>query len=72
MTKERNNALGRAIEAAGGTGALAASLGITAGAISQWGRVPAERVIQIEAVSGVSRRDLRPDLYPPEPERVAQ
>ena len=30
-------------------------------------RVPAERVIEVERVTGVPRSELRPDLYPPEP-----
>jgi DNA-binding transcriptional regulator YdaS (Cro superfamily) len=30
------------------------------------GRVPAKRVIAVERISGVSRRELRPDLYPAE------
>lgn len=54
----------RAIDLAGGPAALAAKLDITPQAISQWKRVPAERVIAVEAASGVSRHDLRPDLYP--------
>jgi len=33
-------------------------------AISQWKRVPAERVLLVEAATGISRHDLRPDLYP--------
>src|SRR5262249_59948328 len=31
--------------------------------VSNWNRVPAQRVIAVEAATGVSRRDLRPDLY---------
>lgn len=31
-------------------------------AISQWQRVPADRVIDVEAVTGISRHALRPDL----------
>jgi len=46
--------------------ALAEKLEITAQAISQWKRIPAHRVIQIEAITGISRSRLRPDLYPPE------
>lgn len=47
---------------------LAEKLDVTQGAISQWlsTRVPAERVLQIEAATGglVQRHELRPDLYP--------
>jgi DNA-binding transcriptional regulator YdaS (Cro superfamily) len=28
------------------------------------GRVPSERVLDIEKITGVSRHELRPDLYP--------
>lgn len=51
---------------------LARDLGITPGAIYQWRRVPAERVIQVERLTGISRHELRPDLYPSdEPARAA-
>jgi DNA-binding transcriptional regulator YdaS (Cro superfamily) len=42
---------------------LARELGITHGAISQWRRVPAERVIEVERITGIPREQLRPDLY---------
>jgi len=62
----RDTALERAINAAGGTAALARTINVTPQAISQWDRVPAERVIAVEnATNGdVTRSDLRPDLYP--------
>ena len=44
---------------------VAKALGITHGAVSQWRRVPAERVIDVERLTGVPRYRLRPDLYPP-------
>lgn len=42
---------------------LARRLGITSQAISQWKKIPAERVVDIEAVTGIPREQLRPDLY---------
>lgn len=62
----RDSALENAITAAGGTAALARAINVTPQAISQWERVPAERVIAVEDASGgkVTRSDLRPDLYP--------
>ncbi len=42
---------------------------ITPQAISQWKQVPAERVIEVERVTGLSRHLLRPDVFgdaPPE------
>lgn len=52
---------------AGGPSKLAEALGdLSSQAVSQWKRVPAERVIAVEKVTGISRHDLRPDLYPRE------
>lgn len=48
---------------------LARQLNVTRQAITLWksrGKIPAERVLAVEAISGVSRSVLRPDLYPPE------
>jgi DNA-binding transcriptional regulator YdaS (Cro superfamily) len=42
---------------------VARKLGITPGAISQWDRVPAERVPAVEKATGIPRHRLRPDLY---------
>jgi DNA-binding transcriptional regulator YdaS (Cro superfamily) len=55
-----------AIYKAGGYAALAEGLGVSRQAIYQWRdkRVPAERVLQIEKLTGVTRHELRPDLYP--------
>lgn len=64
------NGLERAIKQAGSQTALAGLLGVRQSHISNWknrqGRIPAERVLDIERVTGVSRHDLRPDLYPRE------
>jgi TorA maturation chaperone TorD len=59
----RDDGLDRAIDAAGGVAQLARKIGISQPSVSNWSRVPAQRVIAVEAVSGVSRSDLRPDLY---------
>lgn len=45
-------------------GFVASELGITAGAVSQWDRVPAVRVIEVEKITGIPRHVLRPDIYP--------
>lgn len=67
-------ALLKAIKAAGGQVALADKLGIRQNAVSNWihktKRIPAERVLAIEAATGVSRHELRPDLYPRERRRA--
>src|SRR3954452_6082543 len=63
----RDPGLDQAITAAGGVGALARKIGIAQPSVSNWSRVPAERVLMIEAVTGVSRELLRPDLYDERP-----
>jgi TorA maturation chaperone TorD len=52
-----------AIRAAGGVGQLARQIGISQPSVSNWSRIPAERVISVEAATGVDRSVLRPDLY---------
>ncbi len=65
----RCDALKRAIEAAGGVRRLGALVGVTGQAVSQWGRVPAGRVLAVEAATNgaVTRHDLRPDIFGPPP-----
>ena len=52
-----------AISAVGGRGVLAYHLKISGPAISQWKRVPAERVREVSRLSGIPDYELRPDLY---------
>jgi DNA-binding transcriptional regulator YdaS (Cro superfamily) len=60
-----DEALIRAKKSVGGNSGLALALtGITPQAISQWNRVPAERVLDVERITGVPRHELRPDIYP--------
>ncbi len=61
-------ALLAAIDACGNAIGLARAVGVTPQAINDWkrrGRVPAERVVAVEAATGglVTRFQLRPDLY---------
>lgn len=48
--------------------ALAAGLGVSEPTVSNWvagrTRIPAERVLEIEQITGIGRGVLRPDLYP--------
>lgn len=60
----REGGLEAAIRAAGGVGALARALGISQPSVSNWSRIPAERVLAVESLTGVPRTALRPDLYP--------
>jgi DNA-binding transcriptional regulator YdaS (Cro superfamily) len=66
---DKDPALKRAIEAAGGPAELARFItqnheNITAQAICDWKRCPPTRVLMVERASGVSRHELRPDIYP--------
>jgi DNA-binding transcriptional regulator YdaS (Cro superfamily) len=63
---DKSEALRRAIKNVGGLAGLAAPLGISEQAISQWDEVPPLRVLAVERVSGVPKEELRPDLYPVE------
>lgn len=62
-TKLRGKALSEAIKKAGGTGALAAVLGISQAAVSQWKECPATRAIAVEKATGIHRTVLRPDVF---------
>jgi len=66
LMKANAEALERAKSEAGGNTGLARRLAgkISPQAISQWKQVPAERVLEVEKATGVSRHELRPDLYP--------
>lgn len=46
-----------------GTVELAEELGCLPSAISQWERIPVNRVPAIERITGIPRRELRPDIY---------
>jgi TorA maturation chaperone TorD len=63
---DRDPGLEEAVRAAGGIGALARALGITQPSVSSWRQIPAARVLEVEALTGISRTLLRPDLYRPE------
>lgn len=63
----RDPGLSEAIRAAGGVGQLARQIGISQPSVSNWIKVPAERVVSVEAVTGVDRAILRPDLYGAKP-----
>lgn len=62
----------KAIDAAGGQGALARLLRVHPALVSQWrtGRRPvaAHHILSIEAITLVSRHELRPDIFGAPPE----
>jgi TorA maturation chaperone TorD len=59
----RDEGLERAINAAGGIAELARRIGISQPSVSNWSKVPAQRVIAVETATGIPRTALRPDLY---------
>jgi TorA maturation chaperone TorD len=59
----RDDGLQLAINAVGGIAALARRLGISQPSVSNWSRVPVERLSSVESATGVSRSLLRPDLF---------
>lgn len=59
----RDQGLDQAIRAAGSVSELARRLGISQPSVSNWDKIPAERVLSVEAATGVARSVLRPDLF---------
>jgi TorA maturation chaperone TorD len=59
----RDQGLQEAIRAVGGVSELARRIGISQPSVSNWDRIPAERVLFIETVTGINRAILRPDLF---------
>src|SRR5262245_7560446 len=59
----RDLGLQEAIRAVGGVSELARRIGLSQPSVSNWDRVPAERVLSVEAATGIARAMLRPDLY---------
>lgn len=49
---------------------IARELGLNKAAVYQWRHVPADKVLKVERLTGISRHDLRPDLYPREERRA--
>ena len=69
-TLDPAEALRLAVSRAGTQTKLAILLGIRQAAVSKWLKhrkwLPAEHVLKVEASTGISRHQLRPDLYPHE------
>lgn len=69
--KGKSKILRQVFEKAGGIASLGRQLGIKGQAISQWERVPDRWVLDVERLTGISRRELRPDRHWPETEAAA-
>lgn len=60
-------ALAEAVKAVGSQEKLGKGIGKSQAHVWHWlnkGRLPAEEVLRVEEISGVSRHRLRPDIYP--------
>lgn len=56
-------AVQKGAERAGGLMKLADAIGVRHQSFYSWHRVPAERVLAFEAATGMSRHELRPDIF---------
>jgi TorA maturation chaperone TorD len=63
----RDPGLEQVIRTAGGVRGLSRLLGISQPAVSNWRRVPADRILQVESATGIPRTVIRPDLYATRP-----
>lgn len=68
-------ALRRAVDCLGSQAAMARLVGVAQPSVWRWlerGKpLPAEHVLKVEDATGISRHDLRPDLYPRDPAPAA-
>lgn len=63
----------RIVAAFGSQRLMAAALGVTAQSVTKWRKqVPAERVLEIERLTGISRHEIRPDVFGHEPTPIAR
>lgn len=68
LEHESDTALAKAVRVAGSQSAFGRILGKSQSTVREWLKreLPAEFVLKVEAETGVSRHQLRPDLYPDE------
>lgn len=64
MQEELETPRDRAVRLAGGVSKLAAELGVTRSAVSQWGDVPMERVFEVARLAKIPAHEIRPDVIP--------
>lgn len=67
---ESTLAVRRAVDLKGSQSALARDIGFSQGSVWRWLNgtpIPAEAAIAIEKSTGVSKSQIRPDLFAPEP-----
>lgn len=56
----------------GGLKSFARQLGIRHQSLYSWRAIPPGRVLDIERITGISRHELRPDIYGPRPTAEAE
>jgi DNA-binding transcriptional regulator YdaS (Cro superfamily) len=64
----------RVIRAGGGSTAVSRVVGVTRQAVEDWCRIPAQHVLALEELTGISRHAMRPDVFgarPSKPREVA-
>ena len=64
--------LNRAVAAVGTRYQLAKLIGLRPPSVYGWKEVPVVRVLAVEEATGISRHDLRPDVFGPAPEAEAR
>lgn len=60
---QRPEIVDRVIKAAGGVNAVARAFGIAPASVSGWRSIPPDRVLALEALTGISRYEQRPDVF---------
>lgn len=68
-------ALRLAVKVTGSQAAMARLLGVAQPSVWRWlhgQELPAEHVLAVETATGISRHELRPDIYPIEPATPAR
>ena len=63
MAKKRDPIVREVLARMGKLKALSVPLGISEQAVWKWDRIPTDRVIDVERVTGIPRERLRPDIY---------
>jgi len=64
MVRRRDPGLELALRTRMAVTEIAEALGVSRAAVSQWRRVPAKHVATVARMTGISKRVLRPDLFP--------
>jgi len=63
---DESEVIAEALEKGGGVAAVAKALKMSTEGVRLWrarGRVPADRIVELERITGVPRERLRPDLF---------